>query len=573
MKTVQAGSGFDDMQPLKKLIGNARIVCLGEATHGTREFFQLKHRMLEFLVTEMGFTIFGIEATMPEGFDVNEYVLTGSGDPEKALAGLYFWTWDTEEVLDMIRWMRQYNAVPAHTKKVKFYGFDMQFAPRAARVTREYLHRVEPDQDVRTDSLLSVLADPVLVDSYSQLPLGRKHEFMGAIDSIRGLLNERKQRYIGRSSLREWQLTCQHANVLAQYLEAFIIPGESGAVRDSSMAQNIRWISDFEGRDSKMVVWAHNGHVGAFSGGGVDGMGVHLRRMFGSEMFVFGFAFNEGRFQAMDADSGGLHPFTVGGAPGGSLDSTLAAAGLSIAAIDLRSLPKEGPVARYFGGPLQTRSIGAVFSDRSASNFFALQEIPRLYDAVLFVESTTSARPLERGKRPAARTLPEPSNLDFEKLTPAGQPVDWTIPPGISSFDFQVLSSDRSPHSGKYSAMIRRGPGPHYGETSASLSQQVDAKRYRGRRISVSAAVRMESTASNAGTHLWLRIVTNGKGPMGQGFHMNRDDITIRSNPWQVYHVSGDVGEDADLITYGISFVGDGTVWVDDVHVEAETAR
>ena len=126
LKGVEAGQGFEDMQPLKKVIGEARLVALGEATHGTREFFQLKHRMLEFLVTEMGFTVFGIEATMPEAFDVNEFVLNGKGDPAGALAGLYFWTWDTEEVLDMIRWMRNYNADPHHEKKVKFYGFDAQ---------------------------------------------------------------------------------------------------------------------------------------------------------------------------------------------------------------------------------------------------------------------------------------------------------------------------------------------------------------------------------------------------------------------------------------------------------------
>lgn len=134
LQTVEAGSGFTDMEPLKKLIGNAHLVSLGEATHGTREFFQLKHRMLEFLVSEMDFTVFGIEAPMPEAFDINEYVVNGNGDPEKALAGLYFWTWDTQEVLDMIHWMRHYNQDPSNKKKVKFYGFDMQHSTRATRV-------------------------------------------------------------------------------------------------------------------------------------------------------------------------------------------------------------------------------------------------------------------------------------------------------------------------------------------------------------------------------------------------------------------------------------------------------
>src|SRR5262245_15496561 len=65
LKTPEAGHGFEDMQPLKKMIGDARIVSLGEATHGSREIFQLKHRMMEFLATQMGFSIFSIEASMP----------------------------------------------------------------------------------------------------------------------------------------------------------------------------------------------------------------------------------------------------------------------------------------------------------------------------------------------------------------------------------------------------------------------------------------------------------------------------------------------------------------------------
>src|SRR5664279_2343903 len=98
LTTVEAGHGFKDMEPLKKVVGNARIVSLGEATHGSREFFQLKHRILEFLATEMGFTIFSIEANMPEAYKLNDFVLKGEGDPATLIKGMYFWTWDTEAV-------------------------------------------------------------------------------------------------------------------------------------------------------------------------------------------------------------------------------------------------------------------------------------------------------------------------------------------------------------------------------------------------------------------------------------------------------------------------------------------
>ena len=140
-KTPEAGNGFDDMRSLQALIGNARIVSLGEATHGSREFFQLKHRMLEFLASEMGFSIFSIEANLPEAYRLNDYVLEGKGDPAQLLRGMYFWTWDTEEVLGMIQWMREFNK--SGKGRVQFTGFDMQTPTVAASIVRDFVSRYD----------------------------------------------------------------------------------------------------------------------------------------------------------------------------------------------------------------------------------------------------------------------------------------------------------------------------------------------------------------------------------------------------------------------------------------------
>jgi erythromycin esterase-like protein len=140
--TTEAGHGFDDLQPLKPIIGSARIVSLGEATHGSREFFQVKHRLLEFMATEMGFSVFAIEANMPEAYRLNDYVLTGAGDPAALLRGMYVWAWDTEEVLDMIRWMREFNR--SGRGRLQFTGFDMQFPNVAAELVRDFVSRYEP---------------------------------------------------------------------------------------------------------------------------------------------------------------------------------------------------------------------------------------------------------------------------------------------------------------------------------------------------------------------------------------------------------------------------------------------
>jgi len=142
LATCEAGHGFADMAPLAEMIGDARIVGLGESTHGTREHFQLKHRLVEYLVQEYGFSIFAIEASTPEAHRLDAYVLGGYGDPRELIAGMYFWTWDTEEVLALVEWMRAHNA--ESEQKIHFTGFDMQTPDVAAEQVVDFLLTVEP---------------------------------------------------------------------------------------------------------------------------------------------------------------------------------------------------------------------------------------------------------------------------------------------------------------------------------------------------------------------------------------------------------------------------------------------
>ena len=142
LETVEAGHGFADLQPLGQMVGNARIVELGEATHGTREFFQLKHRIIEYLAAQKGFTIFSIEGNMPEAYRLNEYVLHGVGDPKELLGGMGFWTWDTQEVLDMILWMRDFNQ--SGKGHIEFTGFDMQSPTVSLEAVRHFVQQYDP---------------------------------------------------------------------------------------------------------------------------------------------------------------------------------------------------------------------------------------------------------------------------------------------------------------------------------------------------------------------------------------------------------------------------------------------
>jgi erythromycin esterase len=555
IRTAEAGHGFDDLAPLKSVIGNARVVALGEATHGTREFFQLKHRMLEFLVEEMGFTVFAIEATMPEAFDVNRYVLTGKGDPEKALAGLYFWTWDTEEVLAMIRWMRTYNADPRHTNKIKFYGFDMQAPARAVKVALEYLHRVDPGQHLKNEEDLGALANPYLSAGIEYLPKEKLQRTAAAAHELLARFDSEKARYIASSSEREWTLARQHARIVAQAADEVDADfAASNAWRDRSMAENIQWILEREGPSAKAVIWAHNGHVATSP----DWMGSYLRAALKEQMFVFGFAFGEGSFQARQMPFGigtPLRDFTAPPTPAGGLDSTLQAAGLRLAAVNLRAIPKTGTIAEWFAVPHVTRAIGAGYSDALAQAFMFKQVAPDEYDGLLFVDHTSAARRLEA---PPSQRLAAPANLDFAKGKAGEPPEDWPVNYLARRFGFRVAVVQEADGQAR-SVEIRRDPGEYYGEKAGGISQVLDATAYRGKTVRLRAAVRTRVSGPGNAAYLWMTIGKDGPMPPADRlFHDGMEDHPITAGEWRTYEISAKVAPDASAISYGLSLAGVG---------------
>jgi erythromycin esterase len=245
LESTSPKSGLDDLRQLQSTIGNARIIAMGEATHGTREFFQLKHRMLEFLVERMGFTVFGIEANWPESLAVNDYVLNGNGDPAQALAGLYFWTWNTKEVLDLIVWMRSYNQDPSHTKKVKFLGFDMQVTRLAVVNVEVYLRRVDPEEAKVASTILAPLSDAIGEREYTNKSEQFRQKTAVGINSLLARFDGQKSRYLDSSSLQDWAVARHNLDVVHQAEEMHSAsPTERFSIRDRSMAENVKWILD-----------------------------------------------------------------------------------------------------------------------------------------------------------------------------------------------------------------------------------------------------------------------------------------------------------------------------------------
>src|SRR5262249_1106720 len=161
---------------------------------------------------------------------------------------------------------------PRHIKKVKFYGFDMQSTARAAKVALAFLRKVNPQQAQKAENTLLALYDPLnLVRNY---PKSKQEALAAGVKEILDNLDQQKEVDVQHSSQEEWAQARQFVRILQQNLED--IGGTAG--RDKSMAENIGWILDHEAPGSKMVVWAHNGHVA--KGPGSTSMGSYLFKSF-----------------------------------------------------------------------------------------------------------------------------------------------------------------------------------------------------------------------------------------------------------------------------------------------------
>jgi erythromycin esterase len=386
-------------------LDGVRVLALGEATHGSRELFQLKDRLLEFLVQDRGFRLFALEASAPAAEVANDYALHGHGSLRDAVGRLGFWTWDTEEMAYMLDWMRRYNAGQPPAARIRFMGIDMQVLGRAYDSLTSFVRLAAPRLAAAFDSVIVAQRaamqgqQPVTqrIDAAARrLPRTQSLVARFVADSAR--LGTRLDSLRLARALWYARLLLQCDRVIAHQQE-----------RDSLMAANVLGILR---RDStaRMIVWAHNQHIsrtGQLSRTS-QVMGAYLAGALARRYYAMALTFDDGSFRARDMEQGNrLTTFRVGRARQESVESVLARIPLDQYAVDLRSAPDTGQVASWLSTPRSLRSIGAGFgwALERRGGFEETTSLATDYDGVIFVRHSTASRPLR--SRPSLRA-PEP---------------------------------------------------------------------------------------------------------------------------------------------------------------------
>ncbi|MDX3798862.1 erythromycin esterase family protein [Streptomyces sp. AK04-3B] len=397
LSSLTAGVSTADLRPLKGILDGVRIVGLGEATHGTSEFFQLKHRLLEFLVEELGFSVLAMEASASAGPAVDAYVCQGVGDAAGVLAGLGFWTWRTHEVLGMIEWMRAYNRGRPEERKVRFVGIDPQQCGDSLAVLGSFLRKVAPDREA---GLLSPLR--VLAKAYPGSQPGPQRRLVQDAEELLGFLDGRGPG--AADAIRHARILVQAADLVTRARQHTDPEQTVFAARDRYMAEAVEeLLSD---PSTKIALWAHNGHIGkGRSGGAVPSMGQHLHTRHGDAYYALGLLFGSGSFRARRMWPGPCPwsrpragaPVTnrIGPARPDAVEAQLATASPGDHLVDLRSAANAPTAVReWLNGRHRMRSFGAMVPRWIYRFNLSPASLAEEYDGLAYVAVSTGSRPL-----------------------------------------------------------------------------------------------------------------------------------------------------------------------------------
>jgi len=368
------GSDFSDLDQLKLLFENAEIVGLGEATHGTKEFFRMKHRIIEWIAQGQDTVIFAIEANMPEARSINDYIHTGNGDPKELLARLHYWTWNTEEVLQLIEWMRSYNK--SDKGKLEFWGFDMAFPRVAADSVHSFIQKADPMFLEELEKNYEIPVDP------DELRRMNDREITGIQEQTKKVTehlsdNKKKFSQIYDSADVEWVI--QYSRIVEQAVSRFTPNGNS---RDESMAENINWIYEQRKSNAPLLIWAHNDHIERSS----NRFGKLLAGQYGDDYVNVGFSFGEGNYSAVLGPNEPVASYPSPYPKEGSVEYVFQTVGIPIFALNLDEL-KNSPNGSWLKESKPIKSIGSVARDDPYRNI----PVAHYFDIMIYFDQTEAS--------------------------------------------------------------------------------------------------------------------------------------------------------------------------------------
>lgn len=394
----------EDLDRLLTAIGDSRIVLLGEASHGTSEFYEWRSRISQRLITEKGFNIIAVEADWADAYPLNNYVKGNSSYSNATEALEEFnrwpeWMWANEEIRDLMEWLKTSNAGKPAGEKTGFYGLDVYGIWESLDAIYEYLQQTDPAAAEVARNVINCFApynrdEHAYMDAVRDPSVSCEDELEELLKTVQGLGgNEVPQNEAAFNAL---QNTLVVVNAEYYYRTAPQSYPLSWNIRDMHMKGTIDRLLAHKGTDAKIIVWEHNTHVGDaratdMANAGMVNVGQLVREEYGlGEVYIVGFGTYRGKVIAAPSWGAPLRAMNVPQGKRNSWEWILhnhEPADKIVFMDQLKNL-------EYFQNAIGHRAIGVVYNPGSESGNYVPSILPERYDAFIFIDQTTALNPI-----------------------------------------------------------------------------------------------------------------------------------------------------------------------------------
>jgi erythromycin esterase len=396
---LQDGS---DLTPLVQAVGDARFVLLGEASHGTAEYYIWRKRISQRLIEEKGFSFIAVEGDWTAAYEVNKYIknLPGAAEDARSAVSAFTrwpqWMWSNEEVVSLIEWLRKYNLTKMQDDRVGFYGIDIYAMWESIDEVISFFEVYYPEHHSAVRNaygcILQFEDDP---QRYAISVVRGKPHCADEVQSVVNLL-----RLIDADRTDRTYFNAKQNALVVKYAERhYRAMGDRGTAswnhRVGNFKLTVERLMEFYGNDSRGIVWAHNTHVGdaratPMARQGLENIGKLIREKYGNDdVFIVGFGTYRGTVIAGREWGGPMEFMEVPDGLKGSVEDLFNRVGHDNAVYIFN---EETPQTLY--SQLRHRAKGVVYNPRNEHGNYVATILPLRYNAFVFMKETTALTPL-----------------------------------------------------------------------------------------------------------------------------------------------------------------------------------
>lgn len=404
-----------DLDPLMKRIGDAKYVLLGEASHGTHEYYTWRTEITKRLIKEKGFNLIAVEGDWPDCYKINQWIKGEAS--EKAIQDILMeftrwptWMWANWEIIALATWLKEQNSPLAYEKKIGFYGLDVYSLWESMDQIVGYLEKEDPDTAVLAKDAVRCFEPFREGDSYTSVfSLAQpscKEKVLALLKRVR--LNAHNYDHQKEAGLNAELNSLVMANA-EKYYESMVSFGEqSWNVRDKHMVETLNVLMDYQDPNAKVIIWEHNTHIGDaratdMASQGLVNVGQLVREQRNlDEVVLVGFSSYSGSVIAGRGWGATMQDLEVPPAIPGSVEAMLHQHSQTNKLIIFN---EDDQLERVFSKKIPHRAIGVVYNPNSERGNYVPSNLSLRYDAFIFIDETSALHPLKL--KPDGHKVPE----------------------------------------------------------------------------------------------------------------------------------------------------------------------